>query len=99
MFASRTLNAAEKKYQIYEQECLAVVWAVELFRDYIRNHRTVVRTDCYALQWLKTREEGSRVMRWIMRLKNSTSTFNIAKDSSQAMWTDSHGTQFKARAL
>ena len=69
MYASRTLNPNEKKYQTYEQECLALVWAVELFRQYIRNRRTVVRTDCSALEWLKSKKEGSRVMRWIMRLQ------------------------------
>ena len=37
MYASKALTANEKKYQIYEQECLAVVWAAELFKKYIRN--------------------------------------------------------------
>ena len=69
MYASRTLTENEKKYQIYELECLAVVWAVELFRKYIQNRRTVVRTDCKALQWLKSRQEGTRVLRWVLRLQ------------------------------
>src|SRR6185437_8397977 len=68
MYASKTLNDIEKKYHTYEQEALAVVWAVELFRKYIRNRRTVVLTDCAALQWLKTLDEGARVMRWVVRL-------------------------------
>ena len=68
MYASKSLNDMEKKYHTYEQEALAVVWAVELFRKYIRNRRTLVLTDCSALQWLKTRDEGARVMRWVVRL-------------------------------
>ena len=32
----------EKKYQINEQECLVVVLAVELFKKYIRNQKTIV---------------------------------------------------------
>ena len=69
MYASRGLTEIEKRYQIYEQECLAVVWAAELFRKYIQNKKTVVMTDCAALQWLKTRKEGARVFRWILRLQ------------------------------
>jgi len=69
MYASRTLTPCERKYQVYEQECLALIWAVELFRQYIRNRKTIVRTDCSALEWLKSKKEGSRVMRWIMRLQ------------------------------
>jgi exodeoxyribonuclease III len=69
MYASKTLSPIEKRYQIYEQECLAVVWAAELFRKYIRNTKTKVLTDCAALQWLKTRTDGARVMRWILRLQ------------------------------
>lgn len=68
MYASKTLNDIEKRYHTYEQEALAVVWAVELFRKYIRNRRTTVLTDCAALQWLKTRDQGARVMRWVVRL-------------------------------
>ncbi len=63
MYASRTLSDIEKKYHAYEQEALAVVWAVDLFKKYIRNRKIVVVTDCAALQWLKSRDEGARVMR------------------------------------
>jgi hypothetical protein len=95
MYASRTLNDTEKRYHTYEQECLALVWAAELFRKYIRNRRTIVLTDCAALQWLKTRTEGSRVMRWIMRLqefdleirhrkgKKSTDVDGLTRDPAQ----------------
>ena len=68
MYASKTLSETERKYHIYEQEALAVVWAAEIFRKYIRNKRTIVRTDCSALQWLKSRNEGSQIMRWVVRL-------------------------------
>ena len=69
MYASKTLSAVERKYQTYEQECLAVVRAAELLRKYIHNTKTKVVTDCAALQRLKTRTAGSRFMRWILRLQ------------------------------
>ena len=69
MYTSKSLSPVEQRYQTYEQECLAVVWAAELFRKYIRNTKTKVVTGCAALQWLKTRTEGSRVVRWILRLQ------------------------------
>ena len=39
MYASKTLLPTEQKYHIYEQEALAVVWAAEIFKKYIRNRR------------------------------------------------------------
>ena len=69
MYASRSLTDVKKRYQIYEQECLAVVWSTQLFRKYIKNRKTTVLTDCAALQWLKTRTDVARVARWIMRLQ------------------------------
>ena len=62
MYASKTLSVVERKYQTYEQECPEVVWEAELLRKYIRNTKTKVVTDCAALQWLKTRTAGSRVI-------------------------------------
>ena len=59
MYASKSLNEMESKYQVYEQECLAVVWSAELFRKYIRNNKTIVLTDCAALQWLQVAEDRS----------------------------------------
>ena len=68
MYASKTLSPAEQSYHIYEKEALAVVWAAEVFRKYIRNKRTVVKTDCAALQWLRSRNENTRVIRWVVKL-------------------------------
>ena len=85
MYASRTLNPVERKYQVYELECLAVVWGVEVFKKYIRNSRTIVRTDCNALQWLKTREHGARVMRWVMRLQEFDLDIQYRKGLNSSM--------------
>lgn len=85
MFASKALNDIERKYQTYEQECLAVVWATELFRKYIGNKKTLVYTDCSALQWLYTKKnEGSRVARWIMRIQGFDLVIRHRKGSKAA---------------
>ncbi len=69
MYASRVLSEAERKYHSYESEALAVVWATELFRHYVYGQKFVIRTDCRSLQWLKTRTDSARVMKWVLRLQ------------------------------
>ena len=50
---SKTRLENEQKYLIYEKEAHAVVWAAEVFRKFIRKRKTMVKTDCAALQWLE----------------------------------------------
>jgi hypothetical protein len=69
MYASRVLSEAERKYHSYEAEALAVVWATELFRHYVYGKKFIIRTDCRSLQWLKTRTDSARVMKWVLRLQ------------------------------
>jgi len=69
MYASRSTNNSEQKYAAYELECLAAVWAVELFRHYVQAKPFTLKTDCYSIQWLQTRQVGSRVLRWALRLQ------------------------------
>ena len=68
-YASRSLNKAERNYATTEQECLAVVWAVEHFHQYIGTNHFVLITDHSALQWLRTSELKGRRARWILRLE------------------------------
>jgi len=48
--ASRTYNGHEKKYPITEQECLAVVWDVEKFKQYLSIKLFKIITDHMALK-------------------------------------------------
>src|SRR6266540_3038122 len=52
--ASRTYNKHEKKYLITEQECLAVVWDVEKFRQFLSVKPFKIITDHMALETIKT---------------------------------------------
>jgi hypothetical protein len=68
-YASRSLSRAERNYSTTEQECLAVIWAVEYFKHYFGTTHFFIVTDHAALKWLRTTELKGRRARWILRLE------------------------------
>ena len=48
-YTSRSLLPAEKNYTATELECLAVVWAIGKFHQYVHGHRFLLITDHSAL--------------------------------------------------
>ena len=52
--ASKTYNEHEKKYPITEQECLAVVWGVEKFKQFLSVKPFKIITDHMALETIRT---------------------------------------------
>ena len=71
-FGSKTLNEAERNYGASERECYAVVYFLELWRDYISgNEDTLIITDCAALGWLfDKRKLKSKFARWILSIQD-----------------------------
>ena len=70
MYASKSLTISELNYIPYEQEALAMVWAIDLFNHYLRGRNFLVRSDCQALEWLKDkRPRGARINKWLLRLQ------------------------------
>lgn len=69
-FASRVCNATEANYGASELECLAVVWAVKLFRPHLYERKFTVVTDHVALRWLmESKELAGRLQRLALALQ------------------------------
>ena len=86
-FASRFLNNYESRYSTNELELLAVVWAVEHFKQYFHGQVFKLLTDHQALLSALKENKGnktyqSRLTRWVDRLLpfNSTIHYVPGKD-------------------
>jgi len=71
-YASRRVNETEAKYSATELECLAVVWAIKLFRPYLHSNIPFdLITDHSALKYLFNKPNPpGRLARWIMTLRD-----------------------------
>lgn len=66
-FVSRKLRGAELNYTTTEKECLAVIFAIEKFNQYIEGVKFDVITDHSALIWLLGQKElKGRLACWVM---------------------------------
>ncbi len=70
-YASRKLTLAESKYSSCETECLAVVWAIKKWSDYLSAQKFRIQVDNSALVYLLTKPTltNNRVTRWVMLLQ------------------------------
>ncbi|CAM4822352.1 unnamed protein product [Rotaria magnacalcarata] len=68
-YASQTVSTAERNYGATEREALAIVWATKHFRPYLEGNKIYVRSDCKALEWMRTAKDVTgRLARWAMKL-------------------------------
>lgn len=69
-YASRKLQDREQSYAVIQKECLAVVWGVQKFHQYLYGHEFLLETDHQPLTYLdKSKTENSRLMRWALLLQ------------------------------
>ena len=59
-FASRTLLSAERDYSVTESECLAVVWGIRKFREYLDGFSFKVISDHSTLKWVNDLRNPTR---------------------------------------
>jgi hypothetical protein len=69
-YSSRTLNDAQMNYSTTEKEFLAVIFAIEKFRQYLIGSPVTVFTDHAALRYLLAKKDAkARLIRWILLLQ------------------------------
>lgn len=69
-YASRQLLPREQNYTTSEKECLAIIFAVEKFRQYLENRYFVIKTDHCSLCFLQSKQKlPPRLIRWSLMLQ------------------------------
>ena len=71
-FASRSLTKLESKYITTEKECLAFVFAVQKFHNYLYGKEFDVHVDHKPLESLNNcnKKANARIERWVMTLQS-----------------------------
>ena len=69
-FISRKLLPREMRYATIEKECLAIVWGITKFQEFLYGRHFMLETDHHPLQYLgKSQYQNGRLMRWALSLQ------------------------------
>ena len=70
LFLSRKLQRREENYAVVEQECLAIVWALQKLARYLIGRPFILQSDHQPLRYLQTsRTLNARLCRWALILQ------------------------------
>ena len=69
-FASHRFSKTDSRRGPTERECMAVLWAIKYFRQYVAGRCFTLVTDCSALKWLfRSRNLEPKLHRWALSLQ------------------------------
>ena len=69
-FASQKLLPRESRYSTTERECLAIVWGIIKFQEYVYGTEFLLETDHHPLQYLRQAKiQNRRLMRSALTLQ------------------------------
>lgn len=69
-YMSQKLTSTQRKYDVAERECLAVLTALDKFRPYIEGIHFTVITDNSSLLWLRNlKDPMGRLGRWALKMQ------------------------------
>jgi len=75
-FASRKLLPREIHYSTIEKECLAIIWTIQKFQNFLYGKSFILETDHEPLLYLyEAQYKNGRLMRWALTLYSTVSVY------------------------
>ena len=93
-FESRKLLDRQTRYAAIEKECLAIVWAVDKFKNYLYGKEFILQTDHLPLTYLRNmKNTNNRLMGWALFLQSYSYRIEYVKG------TDNIGADMMSRCV
>lgn len=81
-YASKKLLPREQRYSVIEKECLAIVWGIQKFSQYLYGNPFTLETDHKPLKYMQSAKQlNGRIMRWSLLLQQYVMKIKVIKGS------------------